>query len=89
LTLTLLDLLGKPRSLIRHVQDRPGHDRRYAIDCTKIERELGWRPRIAFAEGLQDTIAWYLANPEWVAGVRSGAYLEYRARQYGEGGAAA
>ncbi|HWG44321.1 MAG TPA: dTDP-glucose 4,6-dehydratase [Gemmataceae bacterium] len=88
LTHTLLDLLGKPRTLIRHVQDRLGHDRRYAIDCAKIERELGWRPRVTFAEGLRDTIEWYRANPEWVAQVRSGAYLEYREQQYGQRGAA-
>src|SRR5437763_8637361 len=62
LTQTLLNLLGKPKSLIRYVEDRPGHDRRYAIDCSKIERELGWRPQIAFAEGLSETIRWYLDN---------------------------
>ncbi|HEY7426609.1 MAG TPA: dTDP-glucose 4,6-dehydratase [Gemmataceae bacterium] len=88
LTYTLLDLLGKPRSLIRHVQDRLGHDRRYAIDCGKIERELGWRPSIPFAEGLRETIEWYRSNPEWVAQVRSGAYREYHDRQYGRRGAA-
>ena len=69
LTYTLLDLLGKPRTLIRHVADRPGHDRRYAIDCTKAERDLGWRPRIPFEQGLRDTIAWYGANEDWVAQV--------------------
>jgi dTDP-glucose 4,6-dehydratase len=88
LTHTLLDLLGKPRSLIRHVQDRPGHDRRYAIDCTKIERELGWRPTVSFSAGLRDTIEWYRSHPEWVEQVRSGAYLEYHKRQYGDRGAA-
>ncbi len=83
LTHTLLDLLGKPRSLIRYVQDRPGHDRRYAIDCSKIERELGWRPEAPFEQGLRDTIDWYRANAEWVARIRSGDYLEYYQRQYG------
>lgn len=83
LTLTLLDLLGKPRSLIRYVADRPGHDRRYAIDCSKIERELGWMPRRPFAQGLAETIEWYRANSEWVASVRSGEYLRYYERQYG------
>ncbi len=82
LTHTLLDLLDKPRTLIRHVVDRPGHDRRYAIDCTKIERELSWRPRVTFAEGLRDTIAWYCANEPWVAQVRSGEYLRYYTLQY-------
>jgi dTDP-glucose 4,6-dehydratase len=82
LTHTLLELLGKPRSLIRHVEDRPGHDRRYAIDCTKIERELGWRPRVTFEQGLRETIGWYRANEDWVSQVRSGEYLHYYARQY-------
>ena len=59
LTYLLLDLLGKPRTLIEHVADRPGHDRRYATDCTKLEHELGWRPRIPFEEGLRETVAWY------------------------------
>jgi dTDP-glucose 4,6-dehydratase len=83
LTYTLLDLLGKPRTLIRHVQDRPGHDRRYAIDCSKIERELGWRPTTTFAEGLQDTIRWYCDNQPWVNTIRTGEYLTYYEKQYG------
>jgi dTDP-glucose 4,6-dehydratase len=84
LTHTLLDLLGKPRTLIRHVKDRPGHDRRYAIDCSKIERELGWRPQVPFEEGLRETIRWYQSNGEWVSQVRSGEYLRYYERQYGQ-----
>jgi dTDP-glucose 4,6-dehydratase len=83
LTHTLLDLLGKPRTLIRHVTDRPGHDRRYAIDCSKIERELGWRPEVPFERGLRETIDWYLANRAWVDTIRSGEYLKYYERQYG------
>src|SRR5437868_6265366 len=83
LTHTLLDLIGKPKSLIRYVQDRPGHDRRYAIDCSKIERELGWRPTIAFAEGLADTIRWYKENQAWVNTIRTGDYLTYYEKQYG------
>ena len=83
LTHTLLDLLGRPRSLIRHVADRPGHDRRYAIDCSKAERELGWRPSRNFEEGLRETIAWYKANAAWVEAVRSGEYRSYYQRQYG------
>jgi dTDP-glucose 4,6-dehydratase len=83
LTHLLLDLLGKPRSLIRYVKDRPGHDRRYAIDCTKVERELGWRPQVSFDGGLRETIRWYEANAGWVAQVRSGEYLRYYERQYG------
>lgn len=83
LTHTLLDLLGKPKSLIRYVEDRPGHDRRYAIDCTKIERELGWTPAIGFAEGLKDTIDWYKTNQGWVNTIRTGDYLKYYEKQYG------
>jgi dTDP-glucose 4,6-dehydratase len=84
LTYTLLELLGKPRTLIRYVADRLGHDRRYAIDCTKIEKELGWHPGVAFERGLRETIAWYQQNAEWVAQVRSGEYLRYYSRQYGQ-----
>jgi dTDP-glucose 4,6-dehydratase len=74
LTHLLLDLLGKPRSLIRYVADRPGHDRRYAIDCTKIERELGWRPRMSFEDGLRATVAWYREHAGWTENIRTGAY---------------
>jgi dTDP-glucose 4,6-dehydratase len=83
LTHLLLELLGKPKTLIRYVQDRPGHDRRYAIDCSKIERELGWRPTITFPEGLRETIRWYVDNQTWVNTIRSGDYLKYYERQYG------
>lgn len=71
-------------SLITFVKDRPGHDRRYAIDCTKIENELGWKPRETFESGLKKTIEWYLDNPEWVKSVQTGAYREWIARQYGD-----
>ncbi|MCY2967419.1 MAG: dTDP-glucose 4,6-dehydratase [Planctomycetota bacterium] len=84
LTFLLLDLLEKPRSLIRYVADRPGHDLRYAIDCAKAERELGWTPQVTFEQGLADTIAWYRANGEWIDHVKSGAYREYYTRQYGD-----
>jgi dTDP-glucose 4,6-dehydratase len=83
LTQTLLDVMGKPRSLIRYVKDRPGHDRRYAIDCTKIERELGWRPTMAFDQGLRETVRWYIDHADWVAHIRDGEYRHYYARQYG------
>jgi dTDP-glucose 4,6-dehydratase len=83
LTHALLETVGKPRSLIRYVTDRPGHDRRYAIDSTKIERELGWKPRILFAEGLDDTVRWYREHPDWVASIRTGEYLKYYEKQYG------
>ncbi len=80
---TILAALGQPRSLIRHVQDRPGHDRRYAIDPRKIEQELGWRPVETWASGLAKTMGWYQDNTSWVERARSGAYRAYYARQYG------
>src|SRR5262249_32866159 len=83
LTHALLAAVGKPPSLIRYVKDRPGHDRRYAIDCSKIERELGWRPQVPFDQGLRDTVAWYRTHADWVAGIRSGEYLKYYEKQYG------
>jgi dTDP-glucose 4,6-dehydratase len=83
LTRALLRTLGKPESLIRYVKDRPGHDRRYAIDCGKLERELGWRPEVPFEEGLRETVAWYRAHGDWVADVRSGEYRKYYQKQYG------
>jgi dTDP-glucose 4,6-dehydratase len=64
------------------VKDRPGHDRRYAIDATKIERELGWRPAETFTTGIRKTVRWYLQNPEWVRQVTSGSYREWTAQQY-------
>jgi len=67
---------------ITHVKDRPGHDRRYAIDARKIERELGWKPAETFETGIRKTVLWYLDNPEWVANVQSGAYREWVAKQY-------
>jgi len=85
LTHALLEAVGKPPSLIRFVKDRPGHDRRYAIDCSKIERELGWQPQVAFAHGLADTVRWYKDNADWVACIRTGEYRKYYQRQYGNG----
>ncbi|MBI4569164.1 MAG: dTDP-glucose 4,6-dehydratase [Planctomycetes bacterium] len=78
----VLRRLGKPESLIRFVADRPGHDRRYAIDPSKIMAELGWAPRVAFEEGLSRTIAWYRENAAWVANVTSGAYQDYYRAMY-------
>lgn len=74
---------GSYREQVKFVPDRPGHDRRYAIDATFIERELGWKPAHTFETGLADTIAWYLAHGEWVARVRSGEYKNWMERNYG------
>ena len=79
----VLDLAGAPRSLIRPVADRPGHDRRYAMNPSKIERELGWAPGWHFADGLAATVAWYRAHEDWWRAVKSGAYRDYYERQYG------
>jgi dTDP-glucose 4,6-dehydratase len=74
---------GQPYSTqITYVKDRPGHDRRYAIDASKIQRELGWKPAETFETGIRKTIAWYLANPDWVAHVQSGAYRQWVDKQY-------
>jgi dTDP-glucose 4,6-dehydratase len=74
---------GQPYSAqISYVKDRPGHDRRYAIDASKIQRELGWQPVETFETGIRKTIAWYLANPDWVAHVQSGAYRQWVDKQY-------
>jgi len=91
---TVCDLLDelKPRAdgssyrtQIAFVTDRPGHDRRYAIDASKIHRELGWRPAETFASGIRKTVQWYLDNPQWVAQVQSGAYRDWVAKQYAAG----
>ena len=73
---------GTSQQLIRFVKDRPGHDRRYAIDATKINRELGWKPSVTFEEGIVETIDWYLANQEWLEHVSSGAYQSYYKSMY-------
>ena len=73
---------GTSEKLITFVKDRPGHDFRYAIDASKINRELGWKPTVTFEEGLDRTIDWYLTHEDWLKSVTSGAYLEYYARQY-------
>jgi len=79
----ILDALGKPHSLIKFVTDRLGHDRRYAIDATKVETELGWRPQTDWEEGLQKTIEWYRENQNWVSHIRNGAYRDYYKNLYG------
>ena len=74
----------KIRSAINYVKDRPGHDRRYAIDCSKIKQELGWKQTLNFEEGLERTVDWYLVNSDWVNGVRSGEYRNWVEKNYGE-----
>ena len=80
---SVLDQLGKPQTLIKFVKDRPGHDRRYAIDPSLVESELGWRPIQTWETGLRKTIEWYRSNPAWIERARSGAYREFYAQQYG------
>mgnify|MGYP001551036519 CR=1 FL=1 len=80
----LLDILGKPESLIKYVKDRPGHDLRYAIDNTKITTELGWSPKVTFEQGIKETVQWYIDNKDWSDNVRSGAYMEFYQKWYGD-----
>ncbi len=80
----ILEVLEKPKSLIKFVTDRPGHDRRYAIDFSKIMKELGWAPRYELAGGLRQTVVWYLRHEEWWRRIKSGAYREFYQKQYGE-----
>lgn len=73
---------GSSAKLITYIKDRPGHDKRYAIDATKISRELGWKPSVTFEQGLEKTIDWYLDNEDWLKNVTSGKYQEYYTNQY-------
>jgi dTDP-glucose 4,6-dehydratase len=84
ITKMILKYLGKDESSIQYVTDRPGHDRRYAIDATKIKTQLGWRPQIDFATGLAGTIQWYLDNKKWWSEIKTGKYLEYYKLQYSD-----
>ena len=83
---TLLGLLSKPESLIAFVEDRPGHDRRYALDSTKLRQELGWSPCHTLEESLKRTVQWYRSHPQWLANCRSGAYRNYYQRHYEQRG---
>ncbi|MFC4182462.1 dTDP-glucose 4,6-dehydratase [Saccharococcus thermophilus] len=80
----IVEKLGVSKSLIKYVSDRPGHDRRYAIDPTKIMTELGWKPQYTFDKGIEETIQWYINNPDWWKRVKSGEYMVYYQKQYGE-----
>ncbi len=83
-TKKILEILGKDESLIEYVEDRKGHDRRYAVDYTKIKNELGWEPQVGFEEGIKNTISWYCENDKWWKEIKSGQYLEYYEKQYGK-----
>jgi dTDP-glucose 4,6-dehydratase len=78
----LLRATGKSESLLSHAADRPGHDRRYALNCEKIARELGWKPAISLDYGLRETIEWYRTNTKWLTGVRGGEYRTYHQKYY-------
>jgi dTDP-glucose 4,6-dehydratase len=80
----ILDRLNKPDSLIKHVKDRPGHDRRYAIDASKIINELGWKPSVTFEQGIVKTIDWYISRKDWLKNVVSGDYQKYYEKMYGD-----
>jgi dTDP-glucose 4,6-dehydratase len=80
----IVEKLGVSKSLIKYVSDRPGHDRRYAIDPTKIMTELGWKPQYTFDKGIEETIQWYINNKDWWKRIKSGEYMAYYQKQYGE-----
>jgi dTDP-glucose 4,6-dehydratase len=77
-----LKALGKSEALIKYVTDRPGHDKRYAIDSTKLKKELGFSPKIDFAHGMEETVRWYSENRDWWERIKSGVYLEYYKSMY-------
>jgi len=85
---TILKVLDKPKSLITFVEDRKGHDRRYAIDSKKLENELGWKPKYNFDTGIKQTIEWYLNNKEWWQNIISGEYQNYFQKMYVDKGRA-
>ena len=80
----IVEKLGVSPDLIKYVDDRLGHDRRYAIDPSKIQKELGWEPKYDFYSGMIETINWYMDNKEWWRNIKSGSYLHYYEKQYGE-----
>jgi dTDP-glucose 4,6-dehydratase len=84
ITSVILERLEKPKTLIRHVEDRPGHDRRYAVDASKLQRLTGWRPAVELADGLPETVDWYRAHPEWWRPIKEGEFRQYYERMYGQ-----
>ncbi len=85
-TRKILAILGKPETLIKPVADRLGHDRRYAVDYSKINKEIGWKPKIDFVQGLADTVRWYRENEKWWRSIKSGEYLKFYEKNYGARG---
>ena len=83
-TKKILEILGKDENLMEYVEDRKGHDRRYAVDYSKIKNELGWEPKVSFEEGIKNTISWYCENEQWWKEIKSGEYLDYYKKQYGK-----
>ncbi|HYM80036.1 MAG TPA: dTDP-glucose 4,6-dehydratase [Candidatus Limnocylindria bacterium] len=84
ITDTILRLLGKPKTLVRHVEDRPGHDRRYAVDASKLSNLTGWKPSIPFERGIEQTVAWYRAHEAWWRPIKQGEFRAYYERMYGQ-----
>ena len=82
ITRLILQKLNKPDSLVKHVKDRPAHDRRYSLDCSKIETELSWKPETSFEDGITRTVEWYASHPSWWQKVKSGEYREYYEKHY-------
>jgi dTDP-glucose 4,6-dehydratase len=80
----LLKLLGKPKSLIRHVEDRPGHDRRYAVDSARLQKRTGWKPSVGFKDGFAQTVEWYRSNEAWWRPIKEGEFRAYYERMYGQ-----
>jgi len=80
----ILNQLGRPETLVSYIADRPGHDRRYAIDSSKIQNELGWKPKTEFQNGIRKTIEWYLNNRDWLKNTVSGGYNAYFDKMYSE-----
>jgi dTDP-glucose 4,6-dehydratase len=84
ITYKILELMGRGEEMVEFVKDRPGHDKRYAIDFSKLKNELGWEPQVSFEDGLKKTIQWYLANEQWWKNIKSGDYQNYYKKQYEE-----
>ncbi len=84
ITDTLLGLLGKPKTLVRYVEDRPGHDRRYAVDSSKLTRMTGWKPAVTFEQGIRQTVEWFQANEAWWRPIKQGEFRAYYERMYGQ-----